>query len=55
VAYNHKYENCLSRRLCRKLYRNLAVAWTIKSGEELEKARDKSGLCLGEVFVTMVW
>jgi glycerophosphoryl diester phosphodiesterase len=51
VAYNHKYENCLSRRLCRKLYRNLAVAWTIKSGEELEKAKDKFDLFIFDSFI----
>lgn len=40
IAYNHKYHWSLSRQICHKLYGNLAVAWTIKSQEELE-AREK--------------
>lgn len=51
IAYNHKYENCLSRRLCRKLYRNLAVAWTIKNDGELERARDKFDLFIFDSFL----
>ena len=41
VAYNHKYAGNLSRRLCHKLYHNMAMAWTIKSQEELDKAKEK--------------
>ncbi len=36
VAYNHKYYKNLSRVLCHKLYRLPAVAWTIKSKQQLE-------------------
>lgn len=39
VAYDHKYPNILSRKLCRGLYRNMAAAWTIRSQEELDAAR----------------
>lgn len=39
VAYNHKYPNVLSRKICHSLYHNTAVAWTIKSKEELQEAR----------------
>lgn len=51
VAYNHKYENCLSRRLCRRLYHNLAVAWTIRSSTELEEARGKFDLFIFDSFI----
>ncbi len=39
VAYNHKHHNILSRRLCRRMFHNMAVAWTIRSEEELTEAR----------------
>ncbi len=51
VAYNHKYENNLSRRLCHSLYRNMAVAWTIKSQGELEEAKDKFDLFIFDSFI----
>lgn len=51
VAYNHKYAGNLSRRLCRRLYGNLAVAWTIKSQEEMEKAKRQFDLFIFESFL----
>lgn len=51
VAYNHKYENILARRICRSLFKNMAVAWTIKSQEELDKARDKFDIFIFDSFV----
>ena len=39
VAYNTKHYKNLSRRICRSFYGNLAVAWTIKSQEDLEFKR----------------
>lgn len=51
VAYNHKYAGNLSRRLCRRLYGNLAVAWTIKSQEEMEKAKPQFDLFIFESFL----
>lgn len=51
VAYNHKYAQNLSRRICRRLYGNLAVAWTIKSKEELEKARKQFDLFIFDSFI----
>ena len=38
IAYNHKYPGMFSRSLCRKLFRSMAAAWTIKSQEELDEA-----------------
>lgn len=51
VAYNHQYAGNFSRRICHRLYRNLAVAWTIKSQEELERARKKFDLFIFDSFI----
>lgn len=40
IAYDAKYYNDLSRRICRDVYKAPAVAWTIQSQQELE---DRSG------------
>ncbi len=50
VAYSHRSAENLSRRLCRSLYRNLAVAWTIRSQEELDRNREKFDLFIFEGF-----
>ncbi|MEE1313406.1 MAG: glycerophosphodiester phosphodiesterase family protein [Lachnospiraceae bacterium] len=39
IAYNHKYADAFSYRLCRTLYSVENVAWTIKSQGDLEKAK----------------
>lgn len=51
VAYNHKHADALSRRICRKFYHNLAVAWTIKSKEELEAAKVHFDLFIFDSFM----
>lgn len=51
IAYNHKYADNVSRRLCRKLYRNMAAAWTIKSQQELEEAKDKFDVFIFDSFI----
>ncbi len=51
VAYNHKHADNLSRRLCRGLFGNPAVAWTIKSEEELARAREHFDLFIFDSFV----
>ncbi len=51
IAYNHKYAQILARRICRSLYKNMAVAWTIKSQEELEKARNKFDIFIFDSFL----
>lgn len=53
IAYNHKYADNLSRRLCHGLYRNLAVAWTIKSRQELEEASDRFDLFIFDSFIPL--
>ncbi len=51
IAYNHKYENVFARKLCRDLYKNTAVAWTIKSSRELTEARDKFDMFIFDSFI----
>lgn len=51
IAYNHKYAGNLSRKICHGLYRNLAVAWTIKSRQELEQAASRFDLFIFDSFI----
>lgn len=51
IAYNHHYHEELSRMLCKKLYRGLAVAWTIKSEDELNAAARYFDLFIFDSFV----
>ncbi len=51
IAYNHKYPTNLSRRICRGLYKNTAAAWTIKSEEELERARKNFDIYIFDSFI----
>lgn len=51
IAYNHKYYWTLSRQICHKIYRNLAVAWTIKSRQELENRRKDFDLFIFDSFI----
>lgn len=54
VAYNCKHKNELSRTICRKLYRCLSVAWTVRSQEELERVSKSFDLFIFEGFVPSV-
>lgn len=51
IAYNAKNYNNLSRRICCKFYKNLAVAWTIKSQEQLDEMREHFDLFIFDSFV----
>lgn len=51
IAYNHRFMEEPGRRICRRLYRNPSVAWTIKSRQELEKMRDEFDVFIFEGFV----
>lgn len=51
IAYNHKYPGNLSRKLCKKLYGGLAAAWTIKSREELDAARENFDIFIFDSFI----
>ena len=54
IAYNHKYAQMTSRVLCRKLYRNMAVAWTIKNQQELDKAKEQFDVFIFDSFIPNV-
>ena len=51
IAYNHQFAEEPGRRICRWLYRHPAVAWTIRSEDELEKMRDKFDVFIFENFL----
>ncbi len=51
IAFNHKYSGCLSFNLCRKLFGALTAAWTIKSQEQLEKAKNKFDIMIFDSFI----
>lgn len=51
IAYNCKHRNELSRTICRKFYRSLSVAWTVRSQEELDKISRSFDLFIFEGFV----
>ncbi len=40
IAYNKIYKDQFSLRLCKKLYKPATAAWTVRSKEELEEARE---------------
>lgn len=51
IAYNAiNYKN-LSRRICRKLYGNFAVTWTIKSQKQLDEMREHFDIFIFDSFV----
>ncbi|MBQ7887002.1 MAG: glycerophosphodiester phosphodiesterase [Clostridia bacterium] len=51
IAYDHKHKGNVSRVLCRKVFRALSVAWTIKSQQELDAAKDDFDLFIFEQFI----
>lgn len=51
IAYDHLSKDNLSRVLCRKVFRALSVAWTLKSQQELDAARDDFDLFIFEQFI----
>ena len=50
VAYNHKFREEPGRRICRKIYRNPAVAWTVRSRQELNDLKDEFDVFIFEGF-----
>lgn len=50
IAYNHEFMEEPGRRICRKLYRNPSVAWTIRQREELERMRGEFDVFIFESF-----
>ena len=51
IAYDHKHKGNISRTLCRKLFGTLSVAWTLKSQQELDAAKDDFDLFIFEQFI----
>ncbi len=51
VAYNALYHKSLARRICRNLYKNLAVTWTIKSEEQLNEMQKHFDLFIFDSFI----
>lgn len=54
VAYNHKYQGNLSRRLWHRLFRGKAAAWTVRSEEDLEKAGKSFDVFIFDSFIPRV-
>lgn len=48
IAYDVRYTNNISRKICYKLFHNTAVSWTIRSLEELEKVKDEYDIFIFE-------
>ena len=51
IAFNHHYPTSHSMWLCRHLYGNLTAAWTIKSEDELERARKNFDIFIFDSFI----
>ncbi len=51
IAFNHKYAKSHSLWLCRHLYGNLTAAWTIKSEEELTRAKKNFDIFIFDSFI----
>ena len=51
IAYNCLFKQEPGRRICRKLYKNLAVAWTVRSQEQLKSLRQDFDLFIFEGFI----
>lgn len=50
IAYNHLYSDVLSRRICCGLFGATSAGWTIKSKEELQRAKRNFDLFIFEGF-----
>lgn len=51
IAYNHVFQEEPGRRICRWLYKNPSVAWTVRSRRELEAMKDAFDVFIFESFV----
>lgn len=51
IAYNHEFSEEPGRRICRRLYRHPAAAWTIRSEEELAAAGEKFDVFIFDSFL----
>lgn len=51
IAYNHRHVDQFSYRLCRKLFRVVNVAWTIKNPDQLKKAKRVFSVLIFDSFI----
>ncbi|MDE7020064.1 MAG: glycerophosphodiester phosphodiesterase [Lachnospiraceae bacterium] len=51
IAYNCRFKEEPGRRICRKLYKNLAVAWTVKNQKQLESLEKDFDLFIFDSFI----
>lgn len=51
IAYNHKYQDNLSRFLYRALFRGKSAAWTVRSEDELQSAKPHFDVFIFDSFI----
>ena len=51
IAYNCQFKKEPGRRICRKLYKNMSVAWTVKSQKQLESLEKDFDLFIFDSFI----
>ena len=51
IAYNHRYQGNLSRFLCRFLFKSKAAAWTVRSEEDLRRAKPHFDVFIFDSFI----
>lgn len=51
IAYNHKFSEEPGRRICRRLYRHPAAAWTIRSEKELQAHKGEYDVFIFDSFL----
>lgn len=51
VAYNHRYQGNLSRRIWHRLFHGKAAAWTVRSEEELRRAKRHFDVYIFDSFI----
>lgn len=51
IAYNCRFKTEPGRRICRRFYKNLAVAWTVRSQKQLDSLKKDFDLFIFESFI----
>ncbi len=51
IAYNHKFSEEPGRRICRRLYKHPAAAWTVHSQKDLEALKGKYDVFIFDGFL----
>lgn len=54
IAYGHKYKKSLSFTICRKLYKTMTVAWTIKSQKEYKDSMGYFDIIIFDSFIPKI-